>query len=319
MRVKFWGTRGSLPAPLKSDAVRDKVTLALEAAVKAGLTADADLDSFMDDHLPFFVRGHYGGDSSCVEIVGPTEEYVLCDAGSGMRAFGNATLAQHGPGTPQTYHLFQSHPHWDHVMGFPFFVPAFIPGNKVIIYGGHDNLEHVYGVQQSDPHFPIDFKDLGAEIEFVVLDTDKTYDIAGLTVSLLKQNHPGDSYGYRFHCDGKSVVYSTDCEHPEDGIDDSYPHVPFCRDADVLIIDAMYSLVEARTTKDGWGHSSNITAVELAKQAGIKHMIMFHHDPGFSDEKLDQFHAETARYEEVYEGGQPMKVSISYDGLEIAV
>ena len=201
----------------------------------------------------------------------------------------------------------------------PFFVPAFIPGNRIIIYGGHDNLEYVFGVQQSAPHFPIDFKDLGATIEFVVLDTNKTYDVAGLSVSVLKQNHPGDSYAFRFEADGKSVVYSTDCEHTIDGIEDNYPHVSFCRDVDIFIFDAMYSHVEARTTKDGWGHSSNLTAVELGKRSAVEHLILYHHDPGFSDKQLDQFFEQTVRYEEIHEGSKRMKVSMSYDGFEVTL
>jgi phosphoribosyl 1,2-cyclic phosphodiesterase len=308
-----------LPAPLKADAVRAKIKTAVETAVKAGLTAEQDIDAFIDAELPFAVGGGYGGDTSCVQIIGPTDEYIVCDTGSGLRPFGNAAIGQHGPNNPQAYHFFQSDSHWDHVMGFPFFVPAYIPGNKIVIYGVHDSLNHVFGAQKSSPHFPVDFKDLSAMVEFVILDPNKSHDIAGVKVSALKQNHPNDSYAYRFEADGKSVVYSTDCEHPEDGFDSSYPHVEIFKDADLLIVDAVYSLVEARTTKDDWGHASNATAVELGKQATVKHLMIFHHDPGFSDEKLDQFYADTVRYEELIELGEPMKVSISYDGLEVAV
>ena len=118
----------------------------------------------------FPVAGTYGGHTSCVEIETGGPEYVLCDLGSGVRPFGQAALARHGPGSPQTYHIFMSHVHWDHIMGLPFFTPAYIPGNRVCIYGGHAGLEAALRRQQEQPSFPVDFSTLRADIEFVHLE-----------------------------------------------------------------------------------------------------------------------------------------------------
>src|SRR5262249_7579622 len=122
MLVRFWGTRGSLPAPLNYLAVRSKIRDALVAARGEPLNSDQTIDAFID-RLPFPVRATYGGNSSCVELVTGADEYLLCDLGSGVREFGNRILGRYGPGQPRRYHVFMSHLHWDHIMGFPFFTP----------------------------------------------------------------------------------------------------------------------------------------------------------------------------------------------------
>src|SRR6266849_5959568 len=135
-RVRFWGTRGSLPVALTAATVRRKLMTALRAASGRVFTSDAAIEAYIDG-LGFPVSGTYGGHTSCVEIETGGSEYVLCDLGSGVRPFGQAAIARHGPGSPQTYHIFVSHVHWDHIMGLPFFTPAYIPGNRIFIYGGH--------------------------------------------------------------------------------------------------------------------------------------------------------------------------------------
>ena len=316
-RVRFWGTRGSLPVALVATDVRAKLVAALRGASGKSFSDDAAIDAYVDS-LAFDVAGTFGGHSACVEIETGGSDYALCDLGSGVRPFGQAALAKHG-GTPQTYHIFMSHVHWDHIMGLPFFTPAYIPGNRLVIYGGHSVLEEALRRQQARPSFPVDFGAFKSTIEFVKLDPGQRYDIAGMGVTLKKQRHAGDSYGYRFEKDGRSVVYSTDSEHSLADMKETDGFVEFFRGADLVIFDAMYSLVEAISVKADWGHSSNIVGVEICQRASVAHLCMFHHEPASSDATLARVLADTRRFEEITRTGAPLKITSAYDGMEIAL
>jgi anti-anti-sigma factor len=317
LRVRFWGTRGSLPAPLRERTVRGKIRDALLAARGHTLGTEQAIDAFIDSSLPFSVRGTFGGNTSCVEIITGGDEYVVCDLGTGVREFGNHVLRKHGPGRKHCFNIFLSHPHWDHIMGFPFFTPAYIPGNRIRIYGCHDVLSKALHTQHSAPWFPVDFHELASTIEFVTLEPDRAYEIAGLFVTSIRQFHTGNSFGYRFSRGGKSVVYSTDCEHKYSSLDESYPFVAFYRNADVLIFDAMYSLGDSVSVKEDWGHSSNIVAVELAHAARVKRLVLFHHEPAYDDRMIEEVFAETVRFEELSRPGHEVEVISAYDGLEL--
>ncbi len=315
-RVRFWGTRGSLPVALTASDVRGKVVAALRGAEGRTFASDAELDAYLDG-LGMAVSGTYGGHSPCVEIETGGPEYVLCDLGTGVRPFGQRAVARHGVASPQTYHVFMSHVHWDHIMGFPFFTPAYLRGNRIRIYGGHAELEQALRRQQASPSFPVDFSALGASIEFVRLEPGREYDIAGLRVRLLLQRHSGDSYGYRFASDGRTVVYSTDSEHTLTEIEEANRFVDFFRDADLVIFDAMYSLADAMSVRADWGHSSNIVGVELCQMAGARHLCLFHHEPVHGDEAIARVLAETRRFAELSRTDRPLLVSAAYDGMEI--
>ena len=316
--IRFWGTRGSLPVALTHAEVRDRVMTALRRAEGRTFGTDAEIAAFTDG-LGTAVAGTYGGNTSCVEIVTGGPEHVICDLGTGVRPFGLDVLARHGPGAPQTYHVFMSHVHWDHIMGFPFFVPAYIPGNRIRIYGAHAVIEEALRRQNAAPSFPVDFAALRATIEFVRLDPNLRHEIAGLGVSLILQRHGGDSYGYRFEGGGRTVVYSTDSEHRLADLDETRPFVELFRGADVVIFDAMYSLADSMSVKADWGHSSNMVGVELCQMAGARHLVLFHHEPANSDAAIDRILAETRRLEELSRSGTPLQVSAAYDGLEIAL
>jgi anti-anti-sigma factor len=168
LRLRFWGTRGSLPAPLQEQVVRAKIRDALVAARGHALETEAALDDFIDRRLPFSVRGTFGGNTSCVELVTGGDEYVIFDLGTGVREFGNRVVAEHGSGAKRCFNVFLSHVHWDHIMGFPFFRPAYIPGNLIRIHSCHPAVREAMHKQQSDPCFPVDFRALPATIEFVL-------------------------------------------------------------------------------------------------------------------------------------------------------
>ena len=317
MEVSFWGTRGSLPAPVTAQIIRHKVKKALEIAAAENLDAGTDIDNLIDTKLPFWVKGTYGSNTSCVEIR-DNEDFLLCDAGSGLREFGYHFLSSHKGSSPKEFHIFISHPHWDHIQGFPFFIPSYIDGTRITIYGCHDNLKESFSLQQRSPFFPVDFDSLGAKIDFVGLEPGKTYDIAGFSVSAMEQNHPGISFGYRFVKNGKTIVYSTDSEHNM-ASGNNEELVTFFNQADLLIFDAQYTLIDAWTSKEDWGHSNNLIGVELAQKAHVKHLCLFHNDPVSSDQDLDKLLHNTTKLASLLEEGKTPRVSVAYDGMIVEV
>ncbi|HUU29267.1 MAG TPA: MBL fold metallo-hydrolase [archaeon] len=317
MRVRFWGVRGSLPASMTNEKLREKLKRVIEVAVEKQIGPDTNVDAFIERELDFWVKGTFGTNTSCIEIEGGGDSFVLCDAGTGLRDFGNNFIDKHGSASGHKFHIFLSHPHWDHIQGFPFFMPAYMKGARITIYGGHQDLAKAFSTQQKEPFFPVDFSVLEADIDFVHLESGKSYEIAGMRVTVAEQNHPGASYGYRFEKDGKAVVYSTDSE-PKYQNKEDLPLVDFFRNADLLIFDSQVLFVEACTFKENWGHSSNVIGVELAKASNVKHLCMFHLEPTLGDEELEKYLEDTRWYANVAEGGA-LQVSMAYDGMVIEV
>jgi len=318
MLVRFWGTRGSIPVALTSADIRRKIETALSLAIAKGVDSPDKMRAFIDNDLEFSVSQTYGGQSPCVEIETGRGEYLVCDMGSGARPFGNRIMATHNSG-PIVVNVLMSHVHWDHIMGFPFFTPAYIPGSRIRIFGCHDVLEQGFRLQQSAPCFPVDFSRVAAQIEFVKLDAGKSVDIAGFRVTPKLQRHTGDSYGYRLERDGKVIVYSTDSEHKLEDPSETEEFVEFFRDANLVIFDAMYSLLDAVSVKEDWGHSSNMVGVELAQLANVRHLCMFHHEPAFDDERIQSVLRETIRFEQLTRSDRALVVSAAFDGMEIEV
>jgi phosphoribosyl 1,2-cyclic phosphodiesterase len=316
MQIRFWGTRGSLPAPLTAADIRTKIAAALRAAHGVALDTPAAIDTFIAQ-LPFSVSGTFGGDSSCVEISDGEGHNLICDFGSGARRYGLEMLGRHGANKPQTYHVLMSHLHWDHIMGFPFFPPAYIPGNRILIHGCHTGLEAAFRRQHGAPSFPVDFERLPAKIEFITLQPGVAADVAGYRVTPMRQRHSGDSYGYRLEKNGKCVVYSTDSEHRPEQTGELEVFARFFHGADLVIFDAMYSLADAASVKEDWGHSSNITGVELCQMARARRLCLFHHEPAYSDVQLEAVLRETRRLEEITREGEPLEIISAHDGLVV--
>lgn len=318
-KVIFWGTRGSLPVSLTASDIRQKITSALNAANGKVFKNSAALSEFVAS-LPFIISGTFGGNSSCVEIITGGPEHFICDMGSGARPLGHSKITTYGALNPQTYHIFISHLHCDHLMGFPFFAPIYIPGNRIVIHGCHPNIESAFKSQMSAPSFPVDYSQAGAKIEFDIMTPGKTQYIAGINVTPRLQLHEGDSYGYRFDSIDRSVVYSTDSEHKLDSSSEHNDHVAFFAKADLVIFDAMYSLAEAVSVKADWGHSSNMVGVELCQAAKAKRLALFHHEPMHDDKQLARILSETRRLEEITRPGHgALEVISAYDGLSIAL
>lgn len=316
MRVRFWGTRGSLPVALDSAGVQRKLAAALARAAGRDLGTPEAVRAFIEAELPFATAHTWGGNTACVQLDAGGPEDVLCDLGTGVRPFGQRVMAT-GGSAGRTFNVFMSHVHWDHIMGFPFFAPAYVPGTRIRIHGCHDTLEAAFRRQHAAPSFPVDFSRLGAAVEFVRLAPGPAHEVAGFRVRAKRQHHAGESYAWRFERDGRAIVYATDSEHRLDDPAEAEGFVEFFRDADLVIFDAMYSLADAISVKEDWGHSSNVVGVELCQRAGARHLCLFHHEPVNDDETLATLLEETRRLERITRRDRPLEVSSAYDGLEI--
>lgn len=230
-----------------------------------------------------------GGNTSCVEVRAGNLLLVF-DAGTGLRVLGKTLLKE----MPFTAHLFFSHVHWDHIQGFPFFDPAFVPGNVINLYGGNNvsrTLEETLAGQMDHPSFPVHLTDMGAKMIFhdVLENTPIELDAGDGTKAIITGahgNHPNGVWAYRVDHGGKSVMYATDTEHYA-VVDPRLAKL--AKGTDVLIYDSQYTPEEYAGTagtggsKVGWGHSTFEEAVKLAKAANAKKLVLYHHDPMQSD------------------------------------
>jgi phosphoribosyl 1,2-cyclic phosphodiesterase len=224
----------------------------------------------------------------------------ICDGGTGLRELGLDLIARGRPRLEA--HLFFSHMHWDHIQGFPFFVPAYAPSSDLYVYeviAGDDRVQRLLHGQMRSEYFPVTFADLGARIIGRHFEAGSVA-IGPMTVRCLEQTHPGRSFAYSFETDGRKVVYATDSEldfliENRDAADrdpEALRRLPeelvrFVAGADLLIADAQYT-DEEYPKKVGWGHARANTVADLARQAGVKQCAFFHHDPMQSDELVDQ-------------------------------
>jgi phosphoribosyl 1,2-cyclic phosphodiesterase len=320
MLVRFWGTRGSLPVAPTAATVRRKISQALVAAGSLQFDNVAEAELFVEKELSFAGGATYGGATPCVELETSHGSYFICDMGSGLRRFGLDSLRRNSAGHSKTYNFFQSHLHWDHIMGFPFFAPAFDPTVTIRIHAGHPDAEQALRRQQEEISFPVPFDWLRADIQFVQLTPGETYEVDGVQVETILQHHSHGSYGYRFtDVDGKAVIYSTDSEHKLEKMAVEAAFIDFFREADLVICDTMYSLADSVSMKEDWGHSSNLVAVDLCHSAEAKCLALFHHEPTYEDEDILRMHEESIRYEELTRNGPPLDVICSYDGLEVRI
>lgn len=257
MRIQFWGTRGSIARPGPATA-------------------------------------RYGGNTSCVEVRSDRGTLIVIDCGTGAYALGEHLLAQGS--APLHGHILISHTHWDHIQGIPFFAPLHAPGNEWDIYGPKglsQSLAETLAGQMEHTYFPISLEQLGATIRYHDL-VEGTFTIDDIRVTTRYLNHPALTLGYRIEADGASMVYCCDHEPHSPalasgegditGYDRRY--VDFVSRADLVIHDAQYTALEY-PAKAGWGHSSSEYAVRVGQDAGVRKLVLTHHDPSRDDEALD--------------------------------
>ena len=266
----------------------------------------------------------HGGNTSCISFE-YGDDLVIFDAGSGIRELGMRLVRE----KPRRIHLFIGHTHWDHIQGFPFFVPAYIPGYEVLIYGASGfgkNLESVFKGQLDRDYFPVQLEDMRAAIQFIQL-SENPVEISGMRVHWIFTHHPGATLGFKVEMHNKTIGYISDNEflagylgEPSRAMKDSGLLAPYAKivefltGVDLFIGEAQYTNEEYRG-KIGWGHSSVSNASVLAGLAGIRKWIVTHHDPMHDDDFLM---AKLSLHRQILES-LSFKVDLSnaFDGLKI--
>ena len=269
VRIKFWGVRGSIPSPGPETVI-------------------------------------YGGNTSCVEVrVG--SDIIVLDAGTGLRRLGLA-LIEEFKDRPMQLNLLITHTHWDHIQGFPFFLPAYNPKNNVTIYGfegASQGLQSTLSSQMESPYFPISMQEMPGHIAIRELH-DLNFNVNKVPVRAHFLNHPGICTGYRLETPGGSISYLPDIElyqrlrhrwntdtdfiaqkEKETTPQEDQGLVEFIRDSDVLIMDSQYDASEYEK-HIGWGHSCVEDSVAFALHANAKRLFLFHHDPDHTDEQISR-------------------------------
>jgi phosphoribosyl 1,2-cyclic phosphodiesterase/anti-anti-sigma regulatory factor len=316
VRVKFWGVRGSIPTPLSTEQLNAKLFQALSGAGGIDLGNPAEVQAYLAG-LPATVRSVVGGNTTCIEV-DTGGDLIIIDGGSGIRALGLSMMAREFGRGQGVAHIFMTHAHWDHLQGYPFFPPAYVPGNKLIFYAVNNNPQAYLEHQQVAPiYFPIPPNAMSAEKEYVQLREGETVTIGHTLVSNLSLYHPGTAYAYRFD-DGESVfVFASDGEYKS--LTDAHlrRYISFFAEADALVFDAQYSLRDVFLSKADWGHSSAIIGVDIAERARVKKLITFHHDPTHTDEQIYAIAAAARDYAQVNQIQPDTEVMVGMEGLEL--
>lgn len=314
MYVKFWGTRGSIPTAMSSDYIEQKIRQALEGAAGLNLKDEAVLNRYLE-RLPLTVRGTAGGNTPCIEFCSGDERLIL-DAGSGLRVLG---LDLMGKGYAKGHHkadILITHTHWDHIQGFPFFTPAFIPNNLFTFHSPFKDLSERLEKQQNDIFFPVPTSYMSADFKFNYIEPSVWSQVGAFQVYPLRLSHPGVAYGYRITDGNRTIVCATDSEYKRVDPASTEQFVEFFKDADLLIFDAQYSLSQALDRPD-WGHSTAVMGAELARRSAVKRLALSHHDPTSSDETIwaakDQAESYLVHHPSKYE----CEVIVAHDGLTL--
>lgn len=256
-RLKFWGTRGSIPCP-GPDTVK------------------------------------YGGNTTCFEIT-CGEKRIIIDAGTGIRALGKQIMVEEG--NTLDCDLFFTHTHLDHIQGLPFFAPLYNPSNDVRLHAGHleepYSLRGLIGTMlMKDPVFPVPSSLIEKACSFNDYTCGKTFKLGdGVVIKTGKLNHPNGACGYRVEFNGKAIAICTDTEHYEGELDQHV--IALAKDAEAMVYDSAYTDEEYSNFK-GWGHSTWQEAIKVAEAANVKQTFLFHHDPSHPDDRMDAIAAEAA-------------------------
>lgn len=317
MHIRFWGVRGSLPTPLVTEQYHEKLRQILTRASDENLTTPKMRQEFIAD-LPLSERRIIGGNTSCVEVRA-AEQLLVFDMGSGLKRLGNHLLEKTPPGEPLDIHFFLSHTHWDHIMGLPFFNPAYNEQTSLTFYSPHPDLESRLRDQQNPRFFPVSLDDMSATKRFVHLEENEELELGDISIRNIKLHHPGDSYGYRVDSGNATFIYSTDSEYRDFSEEIITKYTDFFRGADVVAFDSQYTLDEAMHHKKDWGHSSAIIGVDLCAEANVDTLVLFHHEPENDDFTLQQILDEAREYRAANYPQSSLHPIIGYEGLELTL
>jgi phosphoribosyl 1,2-cyclic phosphodiesterase len=249
-RLRFWGVRGTVATP-EPDKLR------------------------------------YGGNTACAAIEVAEDEFLVLDCGTGVRALG-AAIAKRRERRPTRIHVFLSHYHFDHVEGLSLFQPLYDSSSTIVFHGFasdgrsiRKNLETLI----APPYFPVSLAGVPAKVEFKDVDGSQ-FTVADLRVDSMPLSHPDGSVAYRVSHGDRHLVFATDHEHGVESVDREL--IAFCRGAEYLIYDATYMQAEYESLRKGWGHSTWYAAVQAARSAEVKTLVLFHHHPEHTDSQLDE-------------------------------
>ncbi|ATX80038.1 Phosphoribosyl 1,2-cyclic phosphodiesterase [Mariprofundus aestuarium] len=244
----------------------------------------------------------YGGNTTCIEVRTDDGHLIILDAGTGIFPLSQTLFGEF----PLHAHIFNTHPHWDHIQGLPFFIPLFVPNNRATIYGAsdpitHNSIDEILSVQLQYRFFPIRECELNAKIDYVSLKEGEKVTLGEVTITPVLLNHPVVNFGYRIDCRGKSMFFTGDYEKPyniydpEDDEFDMYQSLLEQNEADfleqiqgvdVLIADSSYTEAEY-PSKKGWGHGTFQSCMKMAEKAQAKRLFLTHHEPTRSDDALE--------------------------------
>src|SRR5882762_2832683 len=232
----------------------------------------------------------YGGNTPCLELVAPDGTQFILDCGTGLRSLGTRWSVPVAARNPET-HILVTHYHWDHIQGIPFFMPLYAENNAFHFYSfrskylGRDSLKQVFETQMAMPYFPVDMSAMSAKRKFMEVAAGETITIGENRVTARELNHPQGCLGYRIETSAGTVVYATDNEPGDAKLDASLREL--AQGADILINDAQYTPEQLATVRKGWGHSTWLEGVNIAKEVGAKTLVLFHNDPDSTDRMVD--------------------------------
>jgi phosphoribosyl 1,2-cyclic phosphodiesterase len=257
----------------------------------------------------------YGGNTSCVTIDFLNNKILVLDSGTGIREFGKSIVEHRAE-----LYILLSHNHWDHIQGFPFFIPVYKSDQKIYVLPTLHGEELMCSLfeQMDGAYFPVDSSNLPSQYECVPQKPVSFLNNQGFHISQIAVNHPGGGFGYRIVCNGKTLIYITDneLEPPYKKTTEFDEFVRFCAFADVLIHDSQYTEADM-PYKHGWGHSLVGQACELASAANVRHLVLFHHDPDRNDKELDLIQEQARSW--FQENNPEIRCTAAFEGLTLEV